>query len=914
MQSAPPGVVAASPDSARELSLPADVTPIDLAASADGPEVALLLRTAGGARVVTWKAGDDHTSLIADLPTGFAAHAIASHPARHSLFVSGTIGGTSEIHALTRVGSTWHDTVIFQSPRDIGRLILGPRPFGTGDSTRYRVFFAAKLPDGGSSLRSVTETGTLEYQVAGPKSAAVAVKGAEDQPAGPIVPSAIPVTVHPRGEPLIWKDGRGCTHALTFANKNWTTDAILSAVPCDGSLSLTPNGRSYLHWRNGAPGLLVLSDDGHPIDRQATGYVFAIAPVSVPDGKGVIGFVARGVGHSPQAGRPESDLHTAVVYAPIAVPLADVANAWQLGGNVCEEKMLIRNAGLFRERSSGEQLYSLYAAYDYGTDFAPPFLVTTDLFWENFGAAFNGAFIVLERRQALPAFWAFVNAANAALSNATPGSLWAQAFDALAALHRGVRTGEAGRIAGDGSSTPSTVLGPDFNFAELRPRSHYTTSPEMKEYFRAVHYLTEVGRLKDPAVLASLPEDAQRKAVAWIDVYRPFIAPSRAKLIWTTAAPALLAPYARHPWTHPTVFPLSWGLDNEVLESSVFHSTWPQDEQIIGPSGPRMLASGLDVATAFGGSFARSLLSSDFANFPRLAPVLDGIATRRPAMTGSSAVSERWLNALAVEWADSTAFPGAPPTSDVWSTKRLQTGLASWATLREATVLVNERPSAAEAGERGFEELVAEIPRGYVEPAPKTFEAIAALYDALAGQIAGTRDLDSSVANTPWADEPLRQGILKRLATSAAEARRFEQMAEKERRGEALTDSEYGAIRDIGGSAEHQFLVYKSLANKDLAIPTPEPLPKIADVTGDLKDGLLEVAVGEPLEWRQIAPYFGRRQIVVGSIYSYYEFFSSTLYDNARWRTEVGARPRPPWVVPFIAQSDNACRAAATSR
>jgi len=57
-----------------------------------------------------------------------------------------------------------------------------------------------------------------------------------------------------------------------------------------------------------------------------------------------------------------------------------------------------------------------------------------------------------------------------------------------------------------------------------------------------------------------------------------------------------------------------------------------------------------------------------------------------------------------VQWAKDVTFPGAPD-SPLWKAKRLQTGLASWATLRHATVLVNER-SEAEAGEGGFEELV----------------------------------------------------------------------------------------------------------------------------------------------------------------------------------------------------------------
>ena len=90
--------------------------------------------------------------------------------------------------------------------------------------------------------------------------------------------------------------------------------------------------------------------------------------------------------------------------------------------------------------------------------------------------------------------------------------------------------------------------------------------------------------------------------------------------------------------------------------------------------------------------------------------------------SAESKLYERWLDAMGTEWADSLRFPGAPPNSRLWDTKRLQTGLASWATLREATILVNERPAGGEAGEGGFEDLLPEKPRGYVEPTPHTFE------------------------------------------------------------------------------------------------------------------------------------------------------------------------------------------------
>ena len=38
-------------------------------------------------------------------------------------------------------------------------------------------------------------------------------------------------------------------------------------------------------------------------------------------------------------------------------------------------------------------------------------------------------------------------------------------------------------------STP-VVFGHPFNFTQLRSRGHYTATPEMRAYFKAVHYLT----------------------------------------------------------------------------------------------------------------------------------------------------------------------------------------------------------------------------------------------------------------------------------------------------------------------------------------------------------------------------------------------------------------------------------------
>lgn len=879
-----PEVITPSPGVPVELVLPPGDSAVDVAASPHGHEVAILVRNAGKrARVVLWTLRKATPTPIAELPAGFEPRAIAARPAGTTYFVSGAIGGKSRIFSITNnAPDMWVTETVFETPRDVGRLIVSSRPFQTDTGTQYRLFFAAKLPRGGASLRSVNELGRVEYQVVGPESTTVKFPAGQEQPGGTTAPYGAPMSFHPRGQPMLWQDARGCTHAYAY-DKSWTEDKPVAGIPCDGSTSIAPNGNAYVHWRSGRPGLTIISA-AVGTSEQATQFTFVNAPVSVPDGRGVIGIVAKGS-------------QSAVEYVPLDVPLADVANAWQHAPNRCEQDVFVREGGLFHDTNE-QQLYSVYDRYNY-TEPRVPFLATTDLFWDNFGAAFNGVFILSEQRRAMGAFWSFVDSANAAFARTAPDSKWTKAFAAISDSRKPNATGEAARIARSTKSERSTVVDSMFPFSELLPRGHYTSSPEMSAYFRAVHYLTSISRgLKDAdaASLAALPASVQQRAWAWIDVYRPFISPPRSALIWTGGTMPAVAPYAKHPTDGRSVFPLSWGLDNEVLESTVLHTLWPEAEQV-----NRLHPSGVDVASVYGNAFARTLLAPDLKASPNLAPVLDGLMARRPKIAESSSVYERWLDALGAEWADSLRFPGAPATSSIWNVKRLQTGLASWATLREATILVNERADAAEGGEGGFEELILEEPRGYVEPAPKTFQAIAGLYESLAKTVTATSGFEAD----------LRAAIVQHLDSSAAEARRFAGMAEHELRGEALTSRDYANIQAVGGSAEHQFLIYKSLGVKDEGIPKPDPMPKIADVAGDPGNlGVLEVAVGYPIEWRQIVPYFGRREIVIGAIYSYHEFVSNELYDNERWRKEVGQHPHPAWVQPLIAPPAKACTAS----
>ena len=360
----------------------------------------------------------------------------------------------------------------------------------------------------------------------------------------------------------------------------------------------------------------------------------------------------------------------------------------------------------------------------------------------------------------------------------------------------------------------------------------------------------------------------------------------------------------REPGKSPVLFPLAWGFDNEVLDATVFHPTRPPAERVEGRSGPRLVPSGLDVAAAFGSQLARTLLASEMEKDPPLRTALDALVARRPPAGPS--LTERWLEALGTQWADAPLADVPAATRPLWGAKRLQTGLASWATLRHATVLVNER-SVAECGEGGFEELAMRPPRGAVEGDPKTFEAIASLFDAAATLVRSAPGLDGRLPeDDPNGDrprEPLKQGLLKRLGKAAGEARAFALMAERERKGEPLSAADYERILHVGRAAEHDFLVFKSLASETLALSRPEPMPKVADVAGGGAVPMLHAAVGAPLEWDLVVPFFGRRQVVKGSAYAYHETVTASPLTDEEWRKRAASAPLPAWVEPYVAKA-----------
>ena len=881
--------VAPSPDGPKQIVLGAGTKVVDFDVSPAGQRVALLVSNASGAaEVLSWKIGDTVTSRVWTVPAGFTARSLAWHPLANAFFVSGP-------HAIFKVedkAGAWTARQIYTTPREIRRLVPAPRPYDQG----YRLFFAVKSADGRYSIHSITETGAREYQAIGPKESMSKIPDADGDPSEIVAPSALPVGFHPAGHLMLWEDGKSCFHVARYARDHWSKTArLFNRDVCGGTVSATPNGMGILQWVKGHDGATLFLYNGTTQKAVASGYQLLSPPSSTPDGRGIVGITQAGAA-------------LAVNYIPIDVPLADNVNAWMFYEAPGDISLFEVNGGLFRDLKEQDQLYQLYDSELYecgGLDESSPtrpYLVTTDNFWELFAAAYEGIFIVRERQIAIPAFWQFVKSAEASLREKHPQSPWAAAFAALVATSN---NDEAARIEKAEGRAYSPVVKAEFDYGELKPRGHYTATPEAERYFRAFHYLTRISASPNlnPADLQDLPPEVRDAALRWIGAYTDLIAPPRSPLIWESTAATD---------TKPTLFPLSWGFDNEILNATIYHAGFPENQQIKNAQEFRVTPSGLDIAAAMGSRFARELLAPEIARYPRLGPVLDGLAAHRPAAEHN--IYQQWIETLGEQWADATPSPNGPIDEKLWRMKRLQTGLASWATLRHATVLVNERVSA-ECGEGDFEFLIMRPPRGYVEPDPETFGKIADVFDAVRlfasapdGPLTGLLPLgeDADRENR----EALQKGLQRRLTDTAAKARLFQSIAAKETRREPLTSTDYEEILYFGRVAEHEFLIFKSLANKDLALSTPNPIPKIADVSDVAGSApYLFAAVGRPLEWDHTVPYFGRHEIVKGAAYSFYEFTGDKLLDDDDWLKRVATEPHPAWIAPFVSPQVLSCPA-----
>jgi hypothetical protein len=324
----------------------------------------------------------------------------------------------------------------------------------------------------------------------------------------------------------------------------------------------------------------------------------------------------------------------------------------------------------------------------------------------------------------------------------------------------------------------------------------------------------------------------------------------------------------------------------------------------------RGLPKGLDLLAAMGSERAYDILDgmgeTAYVNYP------EQMAKVQAWVSGLSV--EEWTETLYNSWLYSfqplleAPGQGYPVfmQSPAWVDKQLHTMLGSWAELKHDTILYAKQVYA----EMGAGPMPPEPvpPKGYVEPVPQFYARLAAL-------TAMTREGLASRGLLHPQDEP----SLRRLEELA---RAFQAMAEKELRGEPLTEEEHTTIRFYGGELEH--LTMAAADNPEAgeggsSYMDEEPQAAvIADVATDPdpdSDGIpnpvvLEEGVGRIDVIYAVVPIVGDDgttylQVAKGGVFSYYEFpwpADDRLTDE-KWRQILDGGqdpPRPEWIESFF--------------
>jgi hypothetical protein len=339
------------------------------------------------------------------------------------------------------------------------------------------------------------------------------------------------------------------------------------------------------------------------------------------------------------------------------------------------------------------------------------------------------------------------------------------------------------------------------------------------------------------------------------------------------------------------------------------------------PSDPRGLPKGLDLFAAMGSERAYTLLGemgeTHYENY-------ESQMAKMQQWMGGLAISD-WTETLYNTWlytfqplievpGDAVRPGGLAPASGAgtnggypafmqspaWLDKQLNTVLGSWAELKHDTILYAKQVYAELGG--GMPPPEPEPPKGYVEPVPLFYARLAALTamtrDGL--EVRGLlNELDAASLDT-----------LQNLAAS------LQAMAEKELRGQPLTEDELTTIRFYGGQLE---TLTMAAADSDMEDPyarrfmEEEPQAAvIADVATNPANPptVLEEGVGRVNPIYVVVPIVDDDgstylQVAKGGVFSYYEFpwpIDDRLTDE-KWRgmLDDGTAPPPPeWTSSFL--------------
>ena len=869
--------------------------------SPDGSRIVFVMKRAGKGSLA-----------VAELPAGtFSALAIdlddAADPAWSTdglqIVFAGTSKGASEIylyHIKTKKLS--------QVTHDPGRRKYWPRcsPYRFGQ--QHRIAYTSE-EKGRKDIWWVRESGEYDQPItiAAERKEAFAKaeywgKEADAEAPPPITTGGECPEWSPSGNLLLYRTGPHGYAALAYTYSDWWRPAKIKVPGASGVLSWAPNQSSFLEYDSQRKAAAVIARPALKRKPVLAGKSLSSSPAFFPDGMG-FAYTTTGSGKSLLTVEPYDD------------PLGDVANLWMFGYAEKDRQKLARNQLIFFE-TGDDQIYDS-EAYGNGTqdefsDHARPYFVTSDAVLETFYAAFSSLYATTERTVLAKALADFcVAGAEVARQKKSPKDVETLFTVGLALVkpetlkNATQQVREEVRRIEAATAQQSSLFGQEVVYGDFFIRGKYERDKDLIGFFRALKWFQaftfnlqeEEARTQAAAILSVAAEPQVRPSLETIlSLYGRLLGESRyrsplnLKVIGKAAPPETKSGL---PWvTGGSAFrllPPIYTLDAYIFDELITHSD--RSDTVGTLDKPRMLPRGLDIMAALGSAEARKILVEElqegqYANYERHLDRVAGVVNGFSRSVWDANLYQNWLDLMGSLAREPENAPAFTKTA-AWKRKQLNTALGSWVNLRFETIAMVEQV-AAEAGEGGYEVLEVGKPRGYVEPNPEFFRTLDKAFERVS--------LEFEAAIT---DQELRKEIARRFTEHRSHLKALETIARKELAGEPLNDGEYEEILYIGRTVEHFMQVIASVDGEDgRPLENPEPIRKIVDVQKDDSSGArLYEALGHASEVDVVVPYFGRRQIVKGPVYSYYEFTTAEALNSEKWRAMK--QPRPVWMRDF---------------
>ncbi|MGE0589383.1 MAG: DUF3160 domain-containing protein [Cyclobacteriaceae bacterium] len=627
----------------------------------------------------------------------------------------------------------------------------------------------------------------------------------------------------------------------------------------------------------------------------------------------------------------------------------NIVNAWQYGQLPKELLDGLDRNGFAIVPQKNVQLFHVYEQNDYSQS---QNFVSTDIYLQLFHMHFSFMLRGLEEERFVPILgellFGIMDQAKL-LKSQTDGSDYKDAIEYNEAFYaipleilgaKGVEKPMAFKekasrelaLIDAGASTFSSLLPAyeqiEFPYDLFKPRGHYTRTDTLKRYFKSMQWLqtapyclAEDTDFKRALVIAFILNNGKGKSGKTLtDLYRSILEPTsfligqpdnisildvcnvlkRTQItevnklfeletmslvrreLQSIQNKNIIKPKIENTCSDKINFmPSRFVLDNEVL-------------QTMADIENRPFPKGLDVLASFGSEAAEKELLKDgqeVKSWDKFLPNLQKMKSKyKNYEEWDATVYAKWIKGLNAMLKPESKYPSFMQLPS-WSTKNLNTALASWAELKHDAILYAEQPFAAECG--GGEDC--EPPPepyvvGYVEPNTNYWKEALDLL-ALTEKLLTRHGLYSNSLKS-------RQSQLRELCTFLLN------VSEKELRGEKLSEQEYRTIELIGTNVENITLSIVGVYEWNAVSGPDKEVAVVADIyTNNMgeKAGILHAAVGYVNDLYVVVEIEGYLYLTKGATLSYYEFpvpLDSRLTDE-QWQEMLQkgeVYPPPSWM------------------